>query len=100
MSDKSKKVNTILDKIRNTIRVRSRLKKLPIVRDWVWERHINSIKSNYPAELKNSEVFRRERELLALTSLKAVQRTEGKNVLFINKFNTALWYSSVWGKCC
>ncbi len=84
MSDKSKKVNTILDKIRNTIRVRSRLKKLPVVRDWVWERHINSIKSNYPAEFKNPEVSKRERELLAFTSLKAEQRTEGRNVLFIN----------------
>jgi len=64
MSDKNKKVNTILDKIRNTIRVRPRLprlKKLPVVRDWVWKRHINSIKSNYPAEFKNPEVFRRER---------------------------------------
>ena len=84
MSDKGKKSDTMLDKIRNTIWVRARLKKLPVVRDWIWKRNINSIKSNYPAELKNSEVFRRERELLALTSLKAVQRTEGKNVLFIN----------------
>jgi len=46
MSDKGKKSDTMLDKIRNTI------KKIPVVRYWIWKRHINSIKSNYSAELK------------------------------------------------
>jgi hypothetical protein len=33
MSDKGKKSDTMLDKIRNTIWVRARLKKLPVVGD-------------------------------------------------------------------